>query len=398
MATGLRTWLAVLAGGTAAVALLGLPPRDGTSPPPGATEARRAHARDLRAELARLDDVLRRTRVADSLRTVIADLAGSPTGMTVGHPPGWEPSTRSRVVERRLSDEVGALPDRDGAVLLGAFWVPATQGGHPGVDPPPRPASPEWYGGELPDGGSYCAVVLPVLERGRRESAALEPALDGHRLGPCAWWGRFGAPGPAVERWLAAGAVQYTVRRRLRQDDLWYLEETARGVFGGPDQALAMNGPLRRCLDGVTPVCTALLTAGPGDAGLDGPARAAPVWLQGADPGPRTQGYLGQLWRWPATLPMGVPSPVLLADLEREFGTGAVRAFWTSDEPVGRAFRTAFGTDAGSWTHRWLAGYYARARWALDPLPALPATLSVAALLAVAAAMAGGVSRRRRLG
>jgi hypothetical protein len=95
---------------------------------------------------------------------------------------------------------------------------------------------------------------------------------------------------------------------------------------------------------------------------------------------------------------MGVPSSVLLADLEDEFGTAAVRGFWTSDEPVERAFRTAFGTDPGSWTRRWLAGYYANAGRAVGPLPALPTTLSVAALLAAAAALAGGVSHRRRLG
>lgn len=398
MATGMRTWLVALACGTAAVALVGLPPRD-SLPSWNATDARRAHARDLRAELVHLDDVLRRTRVADSLRTVITDRDASPAGMLLGHPPGWEPSTRTRVVERRLSDEVGALADRNGTVVLGVFWVPATQGRHPHVErPPDGMASLEWYGGELPDGRSYCLVTVPVHARRHGEATALEPALEGHGLGPCAWWGRFGAPGPGVERWLARGGAQLTLRRTLGQDDIRYLEEAVRNPFGAPGYNFVANGALRRCLDGAIPVCTALFTT-PG-AGL-GPGRAAPSWLDGPDPDdaarPRARGYLGRLWRWPASLPMGVPGSVVLADLEAEFGTRAVREFWTSGQPVDGAFRAAFGTDPGGWTRRWLSGYYAEAGWTLDPLPTVPATLSVAALLVVAAALAGAVSRRRRL-
>lgn len=402
MATGMKHWLGLTAAGVVAVALLGLPPREpNIRERPGTAQDHLA--RELQREIVTLNRELKRVRVQDSLRAVLAESGDAATGIATGHAPAVDSVQRRKVVDRRLVADATALPGRDPDVLLGAFWVPAGQGDHPEMDRRRFGSSYlEWYGGELEDGRPYCMITIPVPAESRGWYAGLElPPVLGSRLGPCAYWGRFGPPGASIERWLAAGAVNYTVGHAIPESSLRLMEPARPGPFGKTSwPSLAVLSPYaERCLAGDREMCAALfMTVGDVPADPSAVAERLSAEVGPADEPFHTTGYLGRLSRYAPPASLGLPGNVLMADLERAFGADALRAFWTSEKRVDHAFRDAFGVEVGPWTQEWLAGYYPAVRAGTATYPRPFNALSVLLLGALVAGVASFTARRRQVG
>lgn len=402
METGMRRWLMLAAAGLTAVALLGLPPKGAYVPSWRNVSAQEELSRDLSSEIRALNEGLRAVRVQDSLRAVLAAAEGSSPGIVLGHAPSFEVASRVRVVEDRLASDVEALPDRDRRVVLGAFWVPAGQGLHPGVARiTGTQAELTWHGGRLADGRPYCAITISADpdHAWRNYRYGLDLPAEGSRLGPCAWWARFGPPGASVERWLARGGAGFTVGESLRASERLRIESAAPGPFGtGGNAAFGGSSYAVRCLSGDTRACElGFLAEGADTWALPWNSPPSAKAAAARDAALRAAGYVGSLRAAISWGPLGVPAPLLMADLEKEFGDQALRTFWTSDERVDHAFRSAFGVDAGTWTRDWLQGYYGDAVPSGSSMPRPANAVSVVLLLGVVAGLGGFVARRRQV-
>jgi hypothetical protein len=90
----------------------------------------------------------------------------------------------------------------------------------------------------------------------------------------------------------------------------------------------------------------------------------------------------------------GVAEPLLLADLERQFGETSFARFWRSDLEVSAAFEDAFGVTPGGWMHEWASRYYRHPRFSRAGAGVAPWAGTILALIAALLMVRTTVARR----
>lgn len=199
-------------------------------------------------------------------------------------------------------------------------------------------------------------------------------------LGPCAFYGAFGAPGRPVRRWLAARKFDIA-----RYPD-W--DETGASRFSGA--AMLRSAPSRwfwaqlyryplatiGCLGGRSERCR--------DAVLD------EVGAMLDDSIPRSV-VLDRPW-WREQLL--VPGERYLADVAHAVGRDRFQRFWSSSASVETSLAAALKEPIGEWTLRWERGLVPRALLGAAP-PWPSAVLGVVLAGAVIALVALGAQRRQ---
>lgn len=305
-------------------------------------------------------------------------LAASPDGPVIVLPAGLSDSARAAVLsiaqqelrglpERRTDTRV-ILLERDTTYFTSARFEMYTNAG-------PNP---------------YCLATYPVprlthqLQRGVFARSSLDWTNVGgphvtNVLGPCAFWAKYGPPGPQISRWLRAGGYRYADGKAewLQPHRAQYAE--ARGARGYSVMRLVYGdwttGFARRCRAGDAESCL--------DTFLRPQVRGE--WDD-------VLGGLADYTRgdWPYRS-FGFGDAALLAHIERAFGAQRFEQFWRSNEDVPAAFRSAFGVEPGWWLAGWAVEHYGRA--AVGPgINLVTVALSLMTLVALAglAAYAGG--------
>lgn len=167
----------------------------------------------------------------------------------------------------------------------------------------------------------YC-VVAKRDQPGwlRRETTR----LGGSILGPCAFWAKYGAPGPEVQAWLNQAGRQFAADQGRLGMRYEYADWTAMG------RAYQSRIGVRACIAGMVKACEHAFF----------------------DPGRHEyDGYLPRI---------GPGEDRMLGDLARQYGVQRFTKFWKSTEPVDRAFQAAFGLSAGAWVKDWAQARYGR--------------------------------------
>lgn len=244
--------------------------------------------------------------------------------------------------------------------------------------------------------GERCLTVIRLRQTTKPDEANVHFLAIAHRLteqrllGPCAFVGAFGRPGPHVARWLDRGAWGYaliagwTQRSPKWQPPAWYGQ---RDHSDGWPLRYYVSIDGYRCATGDERACDAAIT----------------------DPAPSSRtSALPQTWgnriistapdgnEWWYRLNLGPRQGIFLSDVAQAVGPEKFRLFWTSTEPVAAAFQSATGRSFASATRDWMRvqyeGYVGRGA-AVPRLTAGLAFLFIAG--GTAAAMAA--ARRRRV-
>ena len=399
MATGMRLWTVIAVGLMAilAVSLLPLePPTTAYRSQLDRLDARRA---GVLREVTALNVRLKRIRWVDSLRSEMASAREAGEAFAFGYAEGLE-GEGAEWARETLAEAVSAEPGHD--VYFGTFFVQERQGSYPGAARTYRPEAhgSEWYADRLPDGTPYCMQVISY-DQAHPERTFTRYLSRGatSALGLCRLWLRYGEPGPEIRAWLAAGASAYaaagepTPEERAMLDGPLARQRRAMGSLLGGFLAVDLSTQSRRCVTGVAGACADLffdpevMQAEGRRSVRVGPEVARDVTpLVGSDAQDRSRvGY------W-----FNGIAGMVFNELQRDFGRTAFEAFWRSEEPPARAFRTAFDADPDDWYR----GEIAVVAGAPERGP-LPRTATVGLLALVLLASAGvGVwtSRRRAVG
>jgi hypothetical protein len=216
----------------------------------------------------------------------------------------------------------------------------------------------------------------------RRQQPQQEEVIEWlrSRLGPCAFYARFGVPGPRVRAWLtrrhfdlaSVPAWDRPATTGRMQD--WFRDpRTGRwwwaGVYGVDPQGLG-------CLAGRAAACAAAIR----EQDVEG-APAQPGPLRGVNPWElRKQPLVGAGW--------------FLSDVVRQAGEDRFQDFWITDLPVDTALTLALREPMGKWAVAWQ-----RTMAPAPPLGAavapLDAGLGIGVALALVGALAWGIHRRQ---
>jgi len=377
----MKSWLAIVLAGAAALAVTGLPPERFELTPPETTPERERYEA-LRTELRVAETNLQMRRWSEWLSA--AAVAAEPGSIAFG-PPLSSEVTPEGIAEGEGSyrSAVEQLRPRQAEVRLGWFWEPLARG--PARDNGLRNGSMTFAG--VRDGVPYCFVVVSYLEA---QNADLRAAFEQDGLGACRLYAQYGVPGAAIAEWLEAGGWGFGSRVGSHPDFLQLRSHVAADMpmFGTLRHPLASASlAVQGCLAGNPDACVRAVT----DATLIARARPEEALVVADSPLSHYSESAGTLQP-----PFGYLDDTLLADAESEFGSEAFARFWSSDEPVAAAFATAFGVDMGSWLVDWVdpqLGVY-RA----GPSVAGTDGLLVMLALTVLAAMATRVAMRRRVG
>jgi hypothetical protein len=248
----------------------------------------------------------------------------------------------------------------------------------------------------LPVGANdRCLSVIRLrwpLEPGNAVSRSIQLAesLNEYRLlGPCAFIGAFGRPGPRITQWLNDGAWGYALLAGWsRRAPTWQPPEWVSDADAGSRMLrnyMGLDG--YRCAAGDLDACqTAAVTPAPVTR-----ASALPrVW------GGRVVSSSQSDNEWWYRLNLGPRQSNFLSDLVVMMGHDDFRRFWTSSDPVPAALASATGRSIGSMTREWAQSQYAGYARRGTRVPPLTAGL---ALLFVGAGTASAVvaARRRRV-
>ncbi len=226
-------------------------------------------------------------------------------------------------------------------------------------------------------GNEQCVTVLRI-GRARRD---LSPGARRGIFGPCAFHAAFGAPGPAVEKWLAARGYDVAF-------DAAWPERT------GPDPSLlAIHRPdltedLQRWMN-YSRWDWNLDITGCSSGDLEICAKAF-RWSQHyrARKLPGVVFPINIAYRYESSL--GRNGPAMLADLLAVHGRAKFEKFWKSPGDLEVAFTSAFGESTGEWTMRWMQYRYGRDTRGpyIAPRSALLSITTSLALVAICAAFA----------
>lgn len=221
--------------------------------------------------------------------------------------------------------------------------------------------------------GPYPPGMSPRRPGYRRSASAL--------LGPCAYYARFGTPGPAVRAWLRDGGSALALtspaypapRWRPPPREPWVytvLSDTDEPWFA--DQRLAFPLTLEACLTGEPGRCSEFVM------------------------GPRhEERHLQAMQIWPERAWALRPGEITwLNDVLVAFGPERFASFWAADGLLPDAFTRAFGEPLDTWTHGWALGRFGDPRrdGRLSPQAAGISAVAAVACLLIAVAVA---TRRR---
>ena len=246
---------------------------------------------------------------------------------------------------------------------------------------PRRPGYAWWYAGAtylLPEvtDGHTCVSLMPVS---RREARIIDSTgtlgadalatVRRHAIGPCAYYGAFGLPGPGVRDWL------------VRQ------EFSPLRDIGWTDDPLAKPPmPMRRSNVSWWNARVMDLVA---CAAEDRARCRSLLWGQ---PDPNARGLQFADFEVPGVMVGWYGASTYLADMIAHYGRERFERFWTSDAPLEQAFEQAMGEPIEQYTMKW-----AQANVGVPdvgtPTRAVPALLAVAASLVVV----GGAAALTRL-
>lgn len=331
-------WAALVALGCAGAAVLALPfpkvsPEDGWRTE---NEIVRTERSRLRGASMVLDEAVSELRALEAeSRAAVAARRSAP--ITVD--PSVPPPLRG-VVDSLSNAAWRALGD--GASAEWAGLVVYFDSG--GIDlarrvPEPRRNADLVFVLPSPETLGRCMAVVRL----RRSEQWVLPRTE-RLLGPCAFYARFGAPGPAVDSWLHASRFAFARLTAQRA--------AASEPFTNPRQPLLLPPPAARCLNGRDPRCEAALAL----AG-ERSAREASGSNIGAGKREHRLRALGPLAARASDFGdrLGAGEERMLAEMLADAGAERFRAFWSSsDEDVAAAFRQATGTALDDWTRRWL--------------------------------------------
>ena len=386
MALGMKYWFGIVAAGLALVAVWSLPPAPLESHWAVELSYEEARSRALSAELRRAHFTLQRRRWVDSLAAAV--VAGGTDEVALLFPTGSQLVAEAVTgTQARISAAEATLEGRRSDVALGFVYQYLDHAAHPGVRIGSRSTRETYVG--IRDGVDYCFRVHAVsrrnLEQAVLDDMRVQSSWRIDHLGPCLLYGRYGAPGSDIVRWLESGGIDFAlgqtepylvVNYRLIQP----LDHrfSRRGVFGVSYFNGSEEPIYTRCIAGVAEACARVFLT-PGQvsevvASRQEIARQAGVLSTGG-----RQSFSGQ-------------GPFILADLEREFGAEKFQRFWTSDAPVDQAFEAAFGIEAGTWMVHWLETFMV----VQEPGPGLPQSSSSGGLLTIALFAGIAFLRNRR--
>ena len=191
----------------------------------------------------------------------------------------------------------------------------------------------------LDDGATPQAVVDHALRPTWRSSRA--PLARG----PCAFFARFGLPGPHVEEWLEEWRYSFAYLADWdRDEDEDDFDRTGPDSFAsvplyGRQSPSTLNA--LGCAAGRADRCRQALI-------VDGPEH----YFRRSGRSTAMQ-EAGWLWGGAFSSVFGPATNHFLSDIVREVGTGRFEEFWASDLPVEQAFASVVGRDIGGWTADW---------------------------------------------
>lgn len=181
-------------------------------------------------------------------------------------------------------------------------------------------------------------------------------------LGPCAFYERFGHPGPQIAHWLRSHAWAYA--QTLSWDapypqwDGGWRNWNYEGMIALSDWGVRSSVSPRgfACAGGEKRECEAAIVSGPNqNANI---RRAIDVWgdiVSAAD-------GMDQFWRenrWYFVPPeLGPREGTILSEMARTLGPDRFSEFWQSQSSVSEAFQAASGQEIGAWTHDWAERQY----------------------------------------
>jgi hypothetical protein len=309
----------------------------------------------MQTEIAEMANTLRRLAVADSVQHL---LAASNKQIVAVH----DSSPRLSAEIATQMRKVGEHHARIAVLFLPAGFSARTPAG--AIDPP---------GAEFVFGGAPGAPWCAAAHYRAGQDWKPEPGDERRVFGPCVFWARYGAPGPAVQAWLLSGgygfadspenyAVDEEVRVRRSVFGIrrgWYMEP-----FAG-----------ERCLSGRKGACAkAVLDT----AALGQWWRRSRRALPDAPPT-----YVRETY---GIITFGVLDATMLSQLEQRYGRERFGSFWRSSQPVEPAFEAAFGVSLDDYVRGW-----ARSVYGVEPigprmslLTVLLSLLTVGALLGIA--------------
>lgn len=196
-----------------------------------------------------------------------------------------------------------------------------------------------------PPGSCVVVVVLRASDASTASEARItrmlgDVAYTSALLGPCGFFARFGAPGPAMERWLMSRGYD------LARTPNWRLIRSGGSRDVGDRSwrrrreheyfSEAMAPGVRACVAGRIQACEAMVAEQP----------------------PGESGTPGLLIRRSIYDGTGSSSIVdYLSDLVSYAGADRVAPLWTGEAST-LAFSDAAGESIGEWTRRWLLAYY----------------------------------------
>ncbi|HTS88123.1 MAG TPA: hypothetical protein VMG41_06485 [Gemmatimonadales bacterium] len=230
-----------------------------------------------------------------------------------------------------------------------------------------------------------CLVLLPahagaVLRNGNRSSGWYASWLL-ERLGPCAFYARFGVPGLRIRRWLAGHG--YELAATPERWNWAEMPDTAGAVPEYPTREMWWRG-------GVYTLTLGALACFGG--------RASACRRAVTDNGTLARDSIPRLVSNPYYVPLDrrrlLGSGSFLAAVARSVGPDRFQELWTTELPVDSALSLALREPVGEWTARW--------QRTIGPAPALtptpPFAETLAAMLSVVACLGIatlGAARRR---
>jgi hypothetical protein len=335
----MRSWLAIVIGTSAAVAVSAIPPTAFEMPRPEQLPEQ-ARLEALQLELIRGYWKLEARQWSEWVSALA--VRSDPRHIAFGPPTSGDVTPEGVADwERTYVRALEELRPRDLSVRFGVFWRSAAD---------TRARSLAYRDGPLlfagmRDGLPYCFVVIAYLYA---SDSDLRSSFEEYGLGPCRLYAQYGMPGTGIGDWLEAGAWGFAARSEPAPDFRGLRDQvgTRTAVFGTARHPLAGgNLAVQACLAGDAGACTRAVSE---------PALIGPVGPFEANVGNATSTAFD--FENPASMqpPFSYLDDSLLADVESEFGQEAFARFWSSDQPVVTAFSNAFGVELGAWVLDWV--------------------------------------------
>jgi hypothetical protein len=259
------------------------------------------------------------------------------------------------------------------------------------------------------DSDERCLVLARVKYLGafgeRNPSAYARLVTDPVRmrlLGPCAFYERFGQPGPGIERWLRSrdwnlGLVSAWDMPfpRWTPRNFWYDSWRSSSLFA--DLALRDGMTARGfvCVSGNADACEGAVLDQK-NSNVPPEANHATLWSDGIVSTNQGLELLRDNSWFVTPRELGPRDWTILAEMVRTLGPDRFEKFWSSSQEPREAFNAAAGMTIGSWTRDWARRTYGEQSRGPGLAPSKAFLGVTFAMLAVTVAV--GASRRRQVG